>query len=171
MSVRRGFRREAVQEELANPKQTLAEIHAKVDAGIYAESVKEIIPLFAITLPMPPSVNAAYINVARVGRAKSKKYLTWQKDVEWQLLFKRPPISMPVTITIDLGFGKRLMATADVANREKCIIDTIVSCGILASDAAYIVRRISIGVCDEVEENKCRLSIYAVPFTSNACKP
>ena len=54
-------------------------------------------------LPFPPSVNNLFVNTARAGRRKSKRYLAWIKEAGMVLEIQQPiPINGPVEVWISL---------------------------------------------------------------------
>ncbi len=46
--------------------------------------------MIRITLPLPPSVNALYRNVAKRGRVKTERYNTWLQAAGWALKEQKP---------------------------------------------------------------------------------
>lgn len=90
-----------------------------------------------LTLPMPPSVNAAYANVAGVGRVKTAKLKQWIEAAGWQaktsLPKSRDPLFLgPVGVTIDL---ERPTARSDLDNRCKAILDLLTVFRVWADDS------------------------------------
>jgi len=91
----------------------------------------------SIRLPIPPSVNAAYANLAGKGRIKTAAYRRWEKAADGQAIldgmFKpgvRPFVTGKAEIVVRLPAGMR----GDVYNRGKAPEDWLVSRGFTADD-------------------------------------
>ena len=85
-------------------------------------------------LPLPPSINEAFIVFRRGGkehRAKSPKYAAWQKDVVRFLVATCKPVEAErYAITIDLGINYR----SDIDNRVKPVLDALVVAKMITDD-------------------------------------
>lgn len=84
-----------------------------------------------IKLPLPPSVNAMYRNVPKVGRVKTEAYKRWQKEAMASLTFQawdmaEPPYKVTIRLNVD--------HKSDIDNRVKPILDLLVKHGILTGD-------------------------------------
>lgn len=84
-----------------------------------------------LSLPIPPSVNAMFRNVRGRGRVKSKIYKDWLKQADLYLLTQKPipKILGPYKISISMP-----PARGDLDNRQKALIDYLVSRGITDDD-------------------------------------
>jgi crossover junction endodeoxyribonuclease RusA len=111
-----------------------------------------------ILLPIPPSVNGAWINLPKGGRARSKKYTAWAKAAGWELLAQRPrKVIGPYEIRIILG-NKRNRGDAD--NRIKSLVDLVVKHGIVEDDRRMV--SVTCGWSDEVEPGMVRVIVEAI---------
>lgn len=117
-----------------------------------------------IYLPFPPSTNALYKNVAGKGRAKTKRYLCWERSAGWDLLKQKPKkIKGPVEIVIYLQEPDE-DETKDCSNHAKAVEDFLVTHKIIEADDSTIVRS-----CKQVwslETRGCRVSIRPAPVHS-----
>lgn len=81
---------------------------------------------FTVSLPVPPSVNAAWRNVARVGRVKTRDYARWQKGAILAIFAQVRAdrrIEGNIAVRIDLPARTR----GDLDNRLKPILDALVA--------------------------------------------
>lgn len=93
-----------------------------------------------LSLPMPPSVNHLFANVARKGRVATAKYTAWRIEAGLRLNLQRPPrIDGPVALEYCFGTDTR----ADLGNLEKATTDLLVSSNIIDGDSKKTVKRIS----------------------------
>lgn len=96
---------------------------------------------FSFSLPLPPSSNSAYADIAS-GRAKSKKALAYTTEVGRQIHRQHVPtrrLAHPMSITMVQHASS---GRSDIGNYEKLLVDSIVSCGVIANDNRSIVKRI-----------------------------
>lgn len=97
----------------------------------------------ALTLRLPPSVNALYRNVARVGRVKTAAYRAWINAAHYSIIAQASPprlVEPPYYVAIRLPMRMR----GDVSNRIKAIEDACVKAGVMVDDSrvyAVTVRR------------------------------
>lgn len=86
-----------------------------------------------IVLPFPPSLNAAYSNVPKIGRVKTKRYKDW--------LNKAPPLDERVNgkCTISYEIYQPDARSRDGNNLLKVVLDYIVSQGVIEDDNMNIV--------------------------------
>lgn len=91
-----------------------------------------------IRLPMPPSVNAAYRNVPRKGRVKTKAHLAWQKEAIVMLRQQRPEPVPGCEVAIQMIFGPR-NRRRDLDNMLKLPLDLLVSEGLIDDDSCVAV--------------------------------
>lgn len=85
-----------------------------------------------LTMPMPPSVNNAFINRRAGGRAKSPRAKDWESHALWYVKAQRPPLLTGPVIVV-FGFERTSM-TADADNRLKLALDLLVTAGVLGDD-------------------------------------
>jgi Holliday junction resolvase RusA-like endonuclease len=92
-----------------------------------------------IRLPIPPSVNAAYANVAGKGRVKTTAYRQWEKNADGEALAaglfsgRRQSAAKGATIVLRLPLGIR----GDVDNRIKPLLDYLVSRQFTCDDSTH----------------------------------
>ena len=85
-----------------------------------------------LTLPLPPSVNAAYCNVAGVGRVKTKKYKEWEKEA-YEACLTQPKYELEGNEWLEADYTYYMpiwckngnIKRIDTSNREKCTSDFI----------------------------------------------
>lgn len=103
----------------------------------------------AFTIPIPPSTNALFANVPKVGRVKTRAYRDWINAAGWALKSQRVgSIAGPYAVTIRLPDNIR----GDIGNREKAINDLMVAHKITPDDR----------FCREI-------LITTIPGIENAC--
>jgi len=103
------------------------------EKGATAQPSIVVAPTF-LTLPVPPSVNAAYANRKGKGRGRvlTDKALDWKMHAGHVLRAQNPErFSVPVLIVINV---ERRSAMADVDNRMKLLFDLLVKEGVLVDD-------------------------------------
>lgn len=99
--------------------------------------------LFQASVPMPPSLNNAFINVAGKGRVRSKAYRAWAEEAGWMVKAKRNgTIEIPVSVAIELC--PRTRRSYDIDNRGKPCLDLLVSCGVLPDDSNKFIKSLAI---------------------------
>lgn len=105
-----------------NQKETPASVAAAQGHG----------PITFITIPCPPSVNALYRNVARVGRVKTSAYKDWAGNAGWILKSQNPtPVVGRVLVVINI---QRPSGSSDLDNRAKAILDLLVTHKVIKDD-------------------------------------
>lgn len=83
-----------------------------------------------LNLPRPPSVNAMFRNVPKVGRVKTAEYKNWIKEAGWLLRAQRPqPIQGDYRLLVLVGPTR-----ADIDNLTKAINDLLQSHGVVEND-------------------------------------
>lgn len=95
-------------------------------------------------LPFPPSVNDMFLNNKGRGRGRiiSPDYRAWKEQAQWELNAQHvKPFQGRAIVTIDLDETRR----GDCDNRNKAVLDVLVSHGVLAGDSKKHVKRVSIG--------------------------
>lgn len=107
-----------------------------------------------INLPMPPSVNACWANVEKVGRVRSTAYRRWSKLAMQELQAQRAGrVAGKFAVVIRLG---RIKRKADCDNRAKPILDLLA--GVVTGDDA-LCERLSIGWDDTVESGFAKIEV------------
>lgn len=101
---------------------------SKTGAGILADLPAPV----NFTMPTPPSANHLFKNVKGIGRVKTKAYDDFVRmgvaDIRRQ---KVGSISGPVVAIIGV---ERMSGTADIDNRLKAMLDTIVEAAVIGDD-------------------------------------
>lgn len=108
-----------------------------------------------ICLPVPPSVNAMYRNVARVGRVKSATYNEWLAEADACAIQQRksiPKIEGPYKVTITIPRKTR----GDIDNRGKAVLDWLASRAVTPDDQYCEDIRIKRG---NIEDGFCHVEI------------
>jgi Holliday junction resolvase RusA-like endonuclease len=88
----------------------------------------------SLIMPMPPSVNGAFVNNRRGGRSLSEAAKRWKDEALWRIRIQRPgSVAGPVIIV--LGFERGINCKrGDVDNRVKLTLDSLVSAGVIQDD-------------------------------------
>jgi Holliday junction resolvase RusA-like endonuclease len=103
-----------------------------------------------LRLPVPPSTNALYRNVPRLGRVKARAYKNWIAAADAHLMAQKRllvRLSGPLEVWIKLPRGTR----GDVSNRIKGLEDYLVSREITGDDrhnARVIVELADVDCCE-----------------------
>lgn len=115
--------------------------------------------LFRAAIPMPPSLNNAFLNVPGKGRVRSGAYKAWADEAGWMVKARRNgAISEPVSVAIDIRPANK--RAFDLDNRVKPCLDILVSCGVLSDDSNKFVKAVSVR---EVSEGPaCTITIEAI---------
>lgn len=85
-------------------------------------------------LPFPPSVNALYSNVPKIGRVKTPAYRAWSKEAGLRLNLQRPR-RMPGRIRMAIRAVPPDRRKRDLGNLEKAISDFLVDMGVIDDDS------------------------------------
>jgi hypothetical protein len=109
-------------------------------------------------LPVPPSLNNAFVNVQKHGRARSREYRVWLSQADkWyylQGLHKLEPIVGPRALHISLP-----QIRGDASNRIKLVEDWLVSRKLTGDDKHNL--RVSVEVTP-VYANHCTVTVTAL---------
>ena len=109
-------------------------------------------------LPFPPSVNALYTNVSKVGRVKTPAYKAWKKEAGLRLNLQRPKkVSGRIRLAIRAVPPDR--RKRDLGNLEKAISDFLVDMGVIDDDS-LIECQCSCWVSDSLQG----ISVGVYPF-------
>lgn len=84
-----------------------------------------------LAIPIPPSVNSAWRNVAGKGRVRTKEYRVWAAEAGWALKVQRAP-HIGGKVTVDIGVAR--IPNADVDNRIKPVLDLLVKMNVIDDD-------------------------------------
>ena len=93
--------------------------------------------MIELRLPLPPSTNHLYANVAGKGRVKSSRYRTWINAAGWCLKEQRPhKVSGDYVLWLwcERPDGRR----RDLGNLEKPVSDLLVEHGIVGDDSECV---------------------------------
>jgi Holliday junction resolvase RusA-like endonuclease len=114
--------------------------------------------LFRAAVPMPPSLNNAFVNVAGKGRVRSKAYRAWAEVAGWMVKARmNGAVNGPVTVSIDICPSTR--RAYDLDNRAKPCLDLLVSCGVIPDDSNKIIKALTIR--EVAEGPECVISLEA----------
>lgn len=102
---------------------------------LLASRSRPAVAIIILELPVPPSVNTCWVNVAGAGRVRSPQYRAWHKSAAIEAALKRGRIDGRYTVLIELG---KLPAGSDVDNRTKATIDMLA--GLLTDDDQACIR-------------------------------
>jgi hypothetical protein len=109
-------------------------------------------------LPVPPSLNNAFVNVQRHGRARSREYRNWLSQADkWyylQRLNKLEPITGPRALHISLP-----QIRGDASNRIKLVEDWLVSRKLTGDDKHNL--QVSVEVTP-VQGDHCTITVTSL---------
>ena len=90
--------------------------------------------MIRLSLPFPPSVNAAYANGGnKRGRHKTAAYIVWERLAA--IGIKDSHRLALKTYTLAICLRRPDKRTRDLGNYEKCVSDLLVAHGIVADDS------------------------------------
>lgn len=93
-----------------------------------------------MTLPLPISDNALFLNVRGRGRVKTPKYRDWISRALPIVETMPPIVSFPVAIDISVRNGRGWRSNCDIQNRIKSTPDLLVTAKIIPDDkVGYVV--------------------------------
>ena len=96
--------------------------------------------IFLTGLPIPPSLNNAYVNVPGRGRVPSVPLTKWRRSCGFMINAKRPsPVLGPVHLSYTFEDGG---SRADIGNLEKAATDLLVELRLIEGDSPKFVRSI-----------------------------
>lgn len=107
-----------------------------------SETVRDCV---TVHLPMPPSVNALFVNVPGRGRVLSKRYAAWRKDAGWILQQQRPGI-FDGCVSVEIHLQEKGRRDGD--NFTKALLDLCVTHGVIQDDSNKFVRSVSTSWAD-----------------------
>lgn len=92
-------------------------------------------------LPMPPSLNNAYVNVRGRGRVKSAAFKAWITEAGWEIKLQWPPLPKgkviftgPIPVKVDIAFEKP-KRRSDLDNRAKPLLDLLTAMYVWSDDS------------------------------------
>lgn len=99
--------------------------------------------IFEVAVPMPPSVNMMFRNVAGVGRVRSGAYKDWAKEAGWMVKARRNGCYDGVcSVTVEIRPKNR--RAFDLDNRMKAVLDILVTCGVIKDDSNKHIKSLTI---------------------------
>lgn len=137
---------------IAKPKGR-GQTRKRLEAPRNRPAVDEIV----VELPVPPTANHCWVNVAGAGRVRSPEYRRWHKGAAQEAALARGRIEGRYTIRIQLG---KLPHGSDVGNRTKPTVDLLA--GLLTDDDVFCVREIAEWASDcgiDVPPNRMRITV------------
>lgn len=90
---------------------------------------------YVIDLPTPPSVNAMFANVPRVGRVKTAAYKRWITDAGWFVNAAGPFHTLTVAVRCVIEITRTNKRRRDLDNCAKPVLDLLVKMGVIADDS------------------------------------
>jgi Holliday junction resolvase RusA-like endonuclease len=93
----------------------------------------EAVARFDVEIPMPPSLNGAYANMAGVGRVKVTRYRRWQ-DAAVAMIRVSIPAAMRIAGQVNVHILLPLKMRGDCDNRIKPVLDALVKSGRIDDD-------------------------------------
>ena len=102
-----------------------------------------------VILPIPPSVNAMYRNVLRVGRVKTLAYKTWQAEAMMSAIAHGAKGSIEGAYAIHVEIDRPDKRRRDLSNLLKAIEDFCVQAGYVTDDS--LCQRIKMAWTDRIE--------------------
>lgn len=99
---------------------------------------------WTISLPIPPGVNALYLNRGKAGmkgRMVSPEYMTWRNEAQAALWKAAPVPSFTGRVTISMECGEP-RGLADLDGKWKACLDLLVRHKIIVNDDRRYVRQL-----------------------------
>lgn len=103
-----------------------------------------------LRLPFPPPLSACYKNVARNGRAKTARYLTWQRVAENDAM-KQPRTRFEGPVAVVITVGRPDKRKRDLDNLQKPLLDFLTHIGVWEDDSQVVDLRIRWGEVEGAE--------------------
>lgn len=88
----------------------------------------------SVTVPLPPSVNRAFRNVAKRGRVKTQVYNDWLTEAGWEVR-RAYPTKVKGPCRVSFVFGKPDKRKRDLDNLLKASIDLLVRHQLIEDDS------------------------------------
>jgi len=100
-----------------------------------------------ISMPTPPTSNNLFATVGKK-RIRTVEYVQWAREAGYVLNRQRPPlVAGKVSLLIEVE-NPKTAHRQDVANREKAVVDLLVSRGVIQGDDQRFVREITLKWAD-----------------------
>lgn len=108
----------------------------KRTATVTRATPQAVVDAVEYRLPLPPSANNLFANVAGRGRIKSAEYRAWEQ-LAWGAVLQQGVVSVPspVRVTYVIHGGQGMTRARDGFNFEKALSDLAVRCGVLKGDS------------------------------------
>lgn len=90
-----------------------------------------------LSVPLPPSVNAAYRNVPGKGRVKTKAYTSWLHQAGWETV-RQKPVGVKGRVRVRVVFGKPDKRKRDLDNLLKCVFDLLTRYDLIEDDSMVV---------------------------------
>lgn len=114
----------------------------------------------SLTLPLPPSVNAAYANAPGKGRVKTKAYRRWTAAALAELWQQKPAGGFPAFDgAFSVHIAVPLNMRGDIDNRIKAALDFLKKPACIISDDKHAVGA-SISRDEKVPAGFCRVVVF-----------
>lgn len=120
-----------------------------------------------VVLPLVPSTNNLYYNARWGGRRRTDKYEAWIEAAAPAVSPLPVITTFPVAVSILIRGTKGFPVTADVANREKGVVDLIVALGKLPADDRRHVKRVVIEHADGEPGVPADMLVRITPYKSD----
>lgn len=116
--------------------------------------VKPAADVVRVEIPMPPSINMAWVNVPLKGRVRSPEYRRWHKLAYAELMLQQPGrVVGKFAALISIG---RVNRRCDIDNRIKPILDLLKG-DVIEDDS--LCERVSAGWSDTIESGRVVVEI------------
>jgi crossover junction endodeoxyribonuclease RusA len=103
--------------------------------------------MITIHIPVPPSTNNLFANVAKRGRVRSERYNAWLRVAGTELNLQSPqPIAGLVSVDLMM---KRPNASSDIDNRIKAALDLLVLHRLIEDDKNIVDVRARWGAVED----------------------
>lgn len=100
-----------------------------------------------LALSWPPSANNLFMNVPNRGRVRTKEYDRWRGVAGWELKAQRPAkFTTPVEVVVELNPPSK--RAFDLDNRNKALLDLLVTHGVIPDDSIKYVRSVTAKVVE-----------------------
>jgi Holliday junction resolvase RusA-like endonuclease len=119
-----------------------------------------------LDLPLPPSVNRAYYNVAGAGRRKASCYRQWEKQALSSMWPQKPAGGFPFFATgFDVHIAVPLTMRGDIDNRMKLTLDFLKKPAGIISDDRH-AQGATISRSEATPKGMCRVTVYETKPTA-----
>lgn len=92
-----------------------------------------------VTLPLPPSVNSLFANVAGRGRIRTTAYKSWAHSAHYSIIAQAPQSRLVAPpYSVDIVIDTKTRRRFDLDNRLKAVFDILVTAGVMSDDADVV---------------------------------